>query len=172
MLLAMSDASVLVDMAQTKLLSPMTRLPYEIVAPDFVIEEITRQEETRAIDALVRGKKLTVLTATRDDLRRVEELQQSQARLSFADCSVVVLAERYAAMILTNDLRMRKVSEGKGLTCHGTIWIVRQLVQQNAVGAERALRALYLLVDINPRLPRAECNRLLQELQRASGGSD
>ena len=70
MLLAMSDASVLVDMAQTKLLSPMTRLPYEIVAPDFVIEEITRQEETRAIDALVRGNKLTVLTATRDGLRR------------------------------------------------------------------------------------------------------
>jgi hypothetical protein len=53
MLLAISDASVLVDMAEAKLLGSLTRLPYEIVAPDFVIEEITRPDEKRAIDALV-----------------------------------------------------------------------------------------------------------------------
>jgi len=172
MLLAISDASVLVDMAEANLLGSLTRLPYEIVAPDFVIEEITRPDEKQAIDALVRGKKLTVLTTGLDDLRRVEELQQSQARLSFADCSVVVLAERHQALVLTNDSRIRKVSEGRGLTCHGTIWIVRQLVLQRVVTVEGALRVLHLLLDINPRLPKAECNRLLQELERTSGGPD
>ena len=45
MLLAISDASVLVDMADSNLLGPLTRLPYRFVVPDFVVKEITRVEQ-------------------------------------------------------------------------------------------------------------------------------
>jgi hypothetical protein len=68
MLLAISDASVLLDMAETGLLRPLTMLPYHIVVSDFVIEEITREDEKDAIQRLVRQKKLTVLSSTREDL--------------------------------------------------------------------------------------------------------
>ncbi len=37
MLLAISDASVLVDMADTKLLEPLAELPYRFVVPAFVV---------------------------------------------------------------------------------------------------------------------------------------
>jgi predicted nucleic acid-binding protein len=165
MLLAISDASVLVDLADTNLLGPLTKLPYRFVVPDFVIREITRDEQREIVDRLVGTKKLSVLTASGDDLRLIEALLQDHSALSFADCSVVILAERYNALILTNDSRMRKVSERRRLTCHGTLWIIAQLVQHAVVTAERARRTLLLLMEANPRLPKVECDRLLRELE-------
>ena len=53
MLLAISDASVLVDMADTDLLGPLTKLPYRFVVPDFVVREITRDEQREIVDRLV-----------------------------------------------------------------------------------------------------------------------
>ena len=165
MLFAISDASVLVDMADTNLLGPLTRLPYRFVVPDFVVREITIEEQREIVHRLVRTKKLLVLTASGDDLRLIEALLQDHPALSFADCSVVILAERNEALILTNDSQLRKVSERRRLTCHGTLWIIRQLVQETVVTAERARRALLLLLEANPRLPKAECDRLLRELE-------
>lgn len=165
MLLAISDASVLIDMADSNLLGPLTKLPYRFVVPDFVVREITRDEQREIVDRLAATKKLSVLTASGDDLRLIEALLQDHPALSFADCSVVILAERHKALILTNDSRMRKISERRRLTCHGTLWIIRQLVQKTIVTAERARRALLLLLEGNPRLPKADCDRLLRELE-------
>jgi len=165
MLLAISDASVLVDMADTNLLGPLTKLPYRFVVPDFVVKEITRDAQRELVDRLVGTKKLSVLTASGDDLRLIEALLKDHPALSYADCSVVILAERNKALILTNDSRMRKVSERRHLTCHGTLWIIGQLVQKTVVTAEQARRALLLLHEANPRLPKAECDRLLRELE-------
>lgn len=165
MLLAISDASVLVDMADSGLLEALTRLPYRFVVPDFVVREISRAEQREIVDRLVDTKKLSVLPATGDDLRLIEALLQHQPTLSFADCSVVILAERHRALVLTNDSRMRKVAERRRLACHGTLWILSQLVKETVVTAERARRALLLLIEANPRLPKAECDRLLRELE-------
>jgi chemotaxis response regulator CheB len=76
MLLAISDASVLVDMADANLLGSLTKLPYRFVVPDFVVREITRGEQRELVDRLVGTKKLSVLTASGDDLRRIEVLLQ------------------------------------------------------------------------------------------------
>jgi predicted nucleic acid-binding protein len=165
MLLAISDASILVDMADTNLLGPLTKLPYRFVVPDFVVGEITRDEQREIVKKLVGTRKLSVLTASGDDLRLIEALLQDQPALSFADCSVVILAERNKALILTNDSRLRKVSERRRLTCHGTLWIIGQLVQDTVITAERARHALLFLLEANPRLPKAECDRLLRELE-------
>jgi predicted nucleic acid-binding protein len=169
MLPAISDASVLVDMADTGLLGPLTKLPYQFVVPDFVFKEITRVEQREIVERLVTTKRLSVLTASADDLRLMEEMLRDQPALSFADCSVVVLAARHSALILTNDSRMRMVSERKHLVCHGTLWIIRQLVQETIVTAERARRALLLLLESNSRLPKADCDRLLRELEQGPG---
>jgi predicted nucleic acid-binding protein len=166
MLLAISDASVLVDMADTGLLMPLTKLPYRFVVPDFVVKEVTRVGQKDIVERLVGTTRLSVLAASADDLRLMEELLSVQPALSFADCSVVILAERHGALILTNDSRMRKVSERKNLVCHGTLWIVRQLVQETIVTAERARRAVFQLLEANPRLPKADCERLLGELEQ------
>ncbi len=165
MLLAISDASVLVDMADSNLLGPLTKLPYRFVVPDFVAREITRNEQRAIVDRLVGTKKLSVLKASGDDLRLIEALLQDHPALSFADCSVVILAERHRALILTNDSRMRRISERPRLTCHGTLWIIGQLVQEKVITAERARRALLLLIEANARLPKAEFDRLLRGLE-------
>jgi predicted nucleic acid-binding protein len=165
MLLTISDASVLVDMTDTNLLGPLTRLPYRFVVPDFVAKEITRDVQRELVDRLVGAKKLTVLTASEEDLRLIEALLKDHPALSYADCSVVILAERNKALILTNDSRMRKVSERRHLICHGTLWIIEQLVQETIVTAQQAKRALHLLLEANPRLPKAECDRLFRELE-------
>jgi predicted nucleic acid-binding protein len=90
---------------------------------------------------------------------------QDYPALSFADCSVVILAERHKALILTNDSRMRKISERRRLVCHGTLWIIEQLMREAVVTAAQARRALLLLIEVNPRLPKTECDRLLRELE-------
>ena len=114
-------------------------------------------------------KRLLVLAASEDDLRLMEELLRDQPALSFAYCSVVILAERHGALILSNDSRMRKVSERKHLVCHGTLWIIRQLVQESIVTAERARRGVLQLLEANPRLPKADCERLIRELEQGLG---
>jgi len=165
MLLAISDASVLVDMADSNLLGPLTRLPYRFVVPDFVVKEITLHTQKEVVDKLVGAKRLWVLTASADELRLMDALLQDYPALSFADCSVVILAERHKALILTNDSRMRKISERRRLVCHGTLWIIEQLMREAVVTAAQARRALLLLIEVNPRLPKTECDRLLRELE-------
>ncbi len=81
MLLAISDASVPVDMADTNLLGPLTKLPYRFVVPDFVVREITRDEQREIVDRLVGTKKLSVLTASGDDLRLMEALLKDHPAL-------------------------------------------------------------------------------------------
>ncbi len=76
MLLAICDASVLVDMADASLMEPLTKLPYRFVVPDFVVREITRAEQREIMAELVDTKKLSVLTASGDDLRLIEALQE------------------------------------------------------------------------------------------------
>jgi predicted nucleic acid-binding protein len=155
MLLAISDANVLIDLADSNL-----------VVPDFVLTEITEDEQRKSVEKLVHSKNLSVLPASADDLLLMEGLLERHPALSFADCSVLILARRHNALVLTNDSRMRKVAERNGLTCHGTLWIIRQLVQETILTAERARRALLLLLESNSRLPKADCDRLLRELEQ------
>ena len=54
MLLAISDASVLVDMADSDLLGPLTKLRYRFVVPDFVVREVQTS---------FRSSKLRVMTS-------------------------------------------------------------------------------------------------------------
>jgi hypothetical protein len=44
MQLAISDAGILIDLSSIGLLVAMTKLPFEFVIPDFVVNEITRRE--------------------------------------------------------------------------------------------------------------------------------
>jgi predicted nucleic acid-binding protein len=165
MLLAISDASVLIDLADSNLLGPLTKLPYNLVVPDFVLTEITEHEQRETVEKLLHSKNLSVLPASADDLLLMEGLLERHPALSFADCSVLILAGRHNALVLTNDSRMRKVAERNGLTCHGTLWIIKQLVEESIVASGYARRALLRLREANPRLPKSECDHLLRELE-------
>ena len=44
-------------------------------------------------------------------------------------------------MLLTGDLRMRKLAKAEGRTVHGTLWLVGELVRTGHIKTARARRA-------------------------------
>jgi predicted nucleic acid-binding protein len=166
MRIAISDANILIDISSVGLLETMTRLPFEFVVPDFVVNEITRPEQKEAIDSLVRSGVLKVIAANTEELESIGSLARAVRTLSIPDCSVLILAGIHGAMILSNDSRMRQHAKSTGLECHGTIWIVHQLVVRRELGTDTARNCLLRLMSTNVRFPKSESSDLIRELER------
>jgi predicted nucleic acid-binding protein len=164
MRIAISDASILIDLANVGLLETLAKLPFDFIVTDFILNEITRMDQKMAIDGLRERGTLRILAASQGEIEQIGALSQAARNLSIPDCSVLVLARINKALILSNDSRIRHHAKESKLECHGTIWILRQFVHRRKVRAKDALDYLSRLMSANPRLPKAECAALMQEL--------
>jgi predicted nucleic acid-binding protein len=165
MRIAISDASILIDLSGVGLLDTMVRLPFDFIVTDFVLHEITRADQKEVVDGLLERRALRELAANQAEIEQIVALSHAEKALSIPDCSVLILARIHGAFILSNDSRIRRHAKESKLECHGTIWILRQLVQRQEVQAEDALNCLSRLMSMNTRLPKAECTTLMQELK-------
>ncbi|SFC65494.1 hypothetical protein SAMN05421747_11783 [Parapedobacter composti] len=65
--------------------------------------------------------------------------------LSEMDCTVLYLAERLDAMVLSSDKVVRNFAKRKSIDYHGMLWIFDELVRQERIGAATAVESRCLL---------------------------
>jgi hypothetical protein len=160
--IVIKDACAIFDLFDLDLMNDFLKLDYRVCTTIHVIEEITDSDQLENITRLISSKQ--ILVDSTGTYEAIQVLSSENSGLSFADCSVVEFAVRNTCTILSSDGSLRKISNRKGLTVHGMVWIIESLVKNNILTIEVAIDKLNSYKLVNPRAPKKEIDDLISNL--------
>jgi len=157
--LLISDTNIFIDLEAGDLLPALFSLPERIVVPDVLFDQELR---ARHEDLLDLG--LAVRELQERAVERTVELAGRYGAVSRIDLSALALAEQESCPLLTGDRRLRDAATHEGVTVHGTLWVVRRLVD-HGVPVDAVRQAFKAMRGAGRRLPWDRVRRLIQELE-------
>jgi predicted nucleic acid-binding protein len=151
------DTSVAIDLDEGACLEAIFGLPWQFAVPDVLLAA-----EYLSLDAgqLV-ASGLAVQNLSGEQVLAVVALRQQHPRLSANDLFAYVLARDLDATLLTGDGNLRALAEATGVSCHGTLWLLDELVHHELLPPDEAADALMRMLAGGSRLPATECSRRL-----------
>lgn len=158
------DTSILIDLRKASALKLLTRLPYELMTTDLIIDELQRFEPEE-LHKLLPGK-LQVPDISPKYVQHSTNVLKERGSLSEEDVSIFVLAETLpGSILLTGDKRIRNLARDREIEFHGTIWLFREFVR-NGIGTKVELCAALekLNSDTSVWLPSDEISALIAEI--------
>ncbi len=164
--LVVKDANIIIDLANVGLLELWFSLGIPTVTTDFVALELRMGSQWSMVEGLIGAGLLRVVEFESTEISIIHSLAK-QHRVSLPDGSVIHLAARDAAHILTGDRRVRRVSGILGLEARGVLWILDTLVGQSVIPKARAASSLRLVVEHGARLPEEEVPLRLESWENA-----
>ncbi len=69
-------------------------------------------------------------------------------------------------LIITGDKKLRIEAENQGVEVHGSIWVIRSLVENGLVDKTKGIKLLGLLKEVNSSLPFEEIDKLLRSYKK------
>ena len=160
MQLLISDANILIDLEEGKLIELMFRLPYQFKIPDILFEEELESEHEYLLEL---GLKLGVLTS--ETMVYAMELVPKYAGASRNDCFALALAAQEQCTLLTGDKALRQAAEAEAVLVRGTLWLVELLVRQELISINQAREAYQRMKNSGRRLPWKVAEAMLAELE-------
>ena len=67
------------------------------------------------------------------------------------------------AVLLTGEADLRSIAERRGLTVHGTLWVLDEMIRHGLIPPPVASTALQRMMQGNSRLPAAACRMRLAQ---------
>lgn len=156
MKLAITDTCIFIDLHELNLTDRFFLLNIEVHTSLDVIREL-HPEQQELLGLNEPTGKLTIHSITDEERAYIQTLDLSKG-LSETDKTVLFLAEKMDAMILSSDNLIRKISKQRGIDRHGLIWIFDQLVEHKQLTFKEAhqklseLKTLNLMYHNNPKL--------------------
>ena len=147
MQIAVTDACIFIDLLELEITSSFFRLDLEIHTTVEVINELY-SEQQEVLLAYQTVKKLTVHNLDAHDLQLLRSTSFPKA-LSHQDKSVIYLAAQLNAIVLSSDGVVRKFAKKIAIETHGIFWIFDQLVLQELLTQNDAMRKLRQFMDGN-----------------------
>lgn len=147
MKIAVTDASIFIDLLECEACDPFFRLPYQIVTSYQVWMEL--EEEQRAfLKKWVKKERLTVIKIEEDfiEITHKEDLSRS---LSVADRSVWLISDREDGILVTSDGTLRKMAKKHRIETHGLLWVFDQMVREELLIPGDAAFRLQQIFDQN-----------------------
>jgi predicted nucleic acid-binding protein len=162
MKLVVQDASVLIDLAATDLLEAWFSLGIVTLTSSFVWREVNRRSQKAKLRPFARNDRIQVVDMSAEVLSEIVRLKLDlPAKLSLNDASVLHLAMKRAAILLTGDRNLRTAAESRAVKVCGLPALLDFMVQEDALPPATAIRKLELICRLNPRLPLQECSTLI-----------
>ena len=156
--IVISDANIIFDLLSVSLLEAFFALPCEICTTDLVISEITRPEQLKTVQKIIKSKKLGVVSFNAIDFSQVISLHTNCTNnASIADCSVWYYAKKVDGRLLTGDGKLRSVAQKDGVKVSGVLYLFDNFVEYNILSPQEAAENLESLMNLNMRLPKSEC---------------
>lgn len=159
--IVIKDACILFDLIDLKLLASFYNLNLLVMTTPQVLSEITDDTQMAEIDQYVQNGKLKVDHF--DSLEAIVGIVDNNPGLSFTDASVLELASRINATILSSDKSLRNESQRRGIVVRGMLWILEELYIQKIVELEVLLERLNQYPAINKRAPKTEIENLIKK---------
>jgi hypothetical protein len=147
MRIAITDACIFIDLIQLQLTSRFFKLPLEIHTSHEVFNELNSGQQ-EILNAYISVDKLVVHKLSSTDWSQII-LQPFPKSLSLNDKSVLYLAEKLDALVLSSDKPVRNWAKGNSIECHGIFWILDYLVESELITSSDAIAKLKLLISKN-----------------------
>jgi len=144
---AITDACIFIDLHDLNLTNLLFKLPIEVHTSVDVFNELydNQKDVLRAYQSM---RILTVHNIT--GVERIEIYNQKYPKsLSNSDTTVLYLAEKLSAIVISSDKQVRKNAKSRSIEYHGMFWIFDNLLLQNLITKENAIEKIKQLVTTN-----------------------
>ena len=145
--IAITDACIFIDLYDLELISLFFNLEIEIHTTSAVLFELY-PEQQQVLKAYQSVNKLIVHNLKEEDLIEIYSETYPKS-LSETDKSVLYIANKLNAYVLSSDKTVRNCAKNKGIEYHGMIWIFDKLVETNILTKKVAAQKLKHLVNTN-----------------------
>ncbi len=153
--IVVNDTNIFVDLISVDLLEASFRLPITFHTVDYVIAEITNEEQKTKINALIRNGSLFVKGFDEVELYEIVSLYDVRCNnVSVTDCAVWYYAKKNNYRILTGDGKLRRSATEDGVIVSGILFITDMLVECNIIDKTVMADKLKRLGNLNKRLPK------------------
>lgn len=147
MKLAVTDACIFIDLIELQLTSEFFSLTIEIHTSLDVYNELY-SEQKELLKAYQSVGKLYIHKIESEE--RVKIQQENFPRsLSENDKTVIYLAEKLQALVLSSDKAVRNYSRSKAIEYHGMLWIFDKLIEAKLLSGADAILKIDELVSGN-----------------------
>lgn len=147
MRVAITDACIFIDLFDLKLNSAFFRLDLEIHTSVDVYNELFPEQQQVLRSFQSRGK-LIMHSIDEDDRLKILNTHYPKS-LSEVDKTVLYLAVKAGAMILSSDKAVRQYGKSQSIDYHGMLWIFDQLIDSGIIEPGEAISKLKLLIRTN-----------------------
>jgi hypothetical protein len=145
--IAITDACIFIDLDDLGLTTTFFQLSVEVHTSVDVINEL-HQSQIGILQAYESVGKLTIHNITDKERKAIVESGYPKS-LSSSDQTVLFLAEKYEAIILSSDKPVRNCAKLRAIEYHGMLWIFDQFVEQGLLSKEDAAEKFKMLVRTN-----------------------
>ncbi|SRR5258708_2574374 len=147
MKIVVTDACIFIDVIELQLTAKFFGLELDIHTTRDVFDELF-QEQQQILEAYQENNRLTVHILTPKE--KMELLSEEFPKaLSPEDQSVVFIAKKLGAVLLSSDKPVRNLAKKLSIEYHGMIWIFDQLVQQGQLTGGSAAERITQMVNSN-----------------------
>ncbi|NDK57370.1 PIN domain-containing protein [Pontibacter fetidus] len=147
MKVAVTDACIFIDIIELKLASQFFNLPIELHTTIDVYNELY-PEQQELLKAYQSGGKLFLYNISEDERKEILEEGFPRA-LSDNDKTVLFLAAKIDAFVLSSDKAVRNYARKKVIEYHGLLWIFDQLIAEKHLQPYEAAAKLKELMGKN-----------------------
>lgn len=151
------DANVLIDLMKIGLMVHCSALGFKFHTTDSVKYEIKHLPQAKLLQTMVDNGQIVIDTIADDDYTELllMHMQYSQSsNLTEADCSVMLLAEKLKARLLTSDQKLIRQAKARGIQVNGILWLTDKMVERGVVSKPEMIKYLEKLKETNQRAPR------------------
>lgn len=165
MKIVITDVSVFFDLHALQILPEFFGLDWHIQTTNFVYNEILQADQIRDFENFVRSRLLHLISISVDDETAINAMELKRRNRSFPDKTVLWKAREEKCTLLTCDRVLREEAIHHNIEVHGSLWVIEQLVYNELMENETAIRHLKKLITINTRLPVEEIKKLIERLK-------
>lgn len=147
MKIAVTDACIFIDILELEISSNFFQLDIEIHTTYEVWAELDNNQK-EVLKAYRAVNKLTVHVLEAEDLSEMSKASYPRA-LSPPDKSVLYIAEKLDALLLSSDNVIRKYAKKEKIKIHGLFWVFDELVEKGLLTMDNACILLKQLFETN-----------------------
>jgi len=146
------DTSICIDLHHGKLLKAVLQLQHKIGLPDVIIAEL----EEPAGELLLKIGFIEE-SISGEETKDIFALRNKYASPSTNDLIALYLSKRNACYLITGDNALRNAAKQEGVTTHGLLWLIDEMVKLDILTGSQAAKALGKIIDEGSWLPKNEC---------------
>lgn len=165
MKLVITDVSVFFDLYHLQVLPEFFALDLEIHTTNFIYNEIIHAVQKSEFEVFERSKKLHIINISVSDEGEIRAMPLNSSNRSFPDKTVLWKAMQLKCILLTCDNRLKHEALAHGLIVHGSIWVIKQLIDNTIISKSRGIELYEKMKIINSRLPHNEIDEQIKRLK-------